>query len=465
MAQFLDIPLELLPIIFGFILPSRYLANLCLVNRSFHTFASPRLYHQIVIFPWQKEIKLKIALLFRTLAECPYLARHVQRIELRIFPKALASTTYNSLLDNCVRGIQNCVNLRSCTWTRDGSFNSAVMSALQGCHNLQEIELNGHDTGAYNPIALVQFQRLSKLTLIMPSAQIIDIMPSWMSVTGATLRHLSIICKSSSLITDALLESIAPNLVELDHLHLIGCPKITHEGVGAIVSTNRSGLIALGLESFSSSFDINEFHRRCSKTKSLGRLQNITLTTSTEKTLSVWIKDVNTLLAALPLETLHLNAPPPLVNVQMTSDFWRNIVDAHSTLLTSFSIHRIQIDIDSLRDICYKCHRLEQIFIVAERRDLDVVAQCLAPAHRLRSIHINFPMASGEPVAHGLLMSDALYIARQCSATLTQIGCNTRVWQVNRSFTVNADGETITETSLSPYERPEIPEQFLVARG
>jgi hypothetical protein len=85
--------------------------------------------------------------------------------------------------------------MRSCAWTRDGSLESAILQALQQCPQLEELEINGHDSGYYNPTLLAQFSKLSKISLIMPSAQVIEVLPSWISTTGSTLRNLTIICK------------------------------------------------------------------------------------------------------------------------------------------------------------------------------------------------------------------------------------------------------------------------------
>jgi len=115
--------------------------------------------------------------------------------EIRVFPKGLPSSEHNRLLNLCIRGIQNCVNLRSCAWTRDGSLESPILHALQQCTKLKELEINGHDSGYYNPIILAQFSKLSRVSLIMPSAQVIELLPSWISTTGPTLRSLTIICQ------------------------------------------------------------------------------------------------------------------------------------------------------------------------------------------------------------------------------------------------------------------------------
>lgn len=233
MAYFLQLPLELLPIIFDFVLRPQHVSKLCLVNKSFNKFATPLLYRRVFVFAWYKEAKTKVALgidylvqspnnaqvilLFRTLSLYPHLARYVEKlgeslliclrsiphgtlVEIRDFPKALPADRRSELLQLCTKGIRNCINLRSCTWTRDGSLHSCVLESLVSCQQLHELEINGNDS-EYSPTLLIQFSRLSKVSLIMPSAHVLDIFPTWISVTGETLRSLTIICKVRYFIT------------------------------------------------------------------------------------------------------------------------------------------------------------------------------------------------------------------------------------------------------------------------
>ena len=121
----------------------------------------------------------------------------VKLVELRDFPKALSPESREELETNCLEGLRNCSNLQACTWTRDGSLSSTVLRALQSCPSLRELEINGHHNGNYDPRILVGSSHLNKVSLIMPSSQVIDAVPDWFSNTGGTLRTLTIICKVS----------------------------------------------------------------------------------------------------------------------------------------------------------------------------------------------------------------------------------------------------------------------------
>lgn len=60
--------------------------------------------------------------------------------------------------------------------------------------------------------------------------------------------------QSTNLLTDQLLEELARHLTRLESLYLVGCPKVTHKGLWAIVSANHGGLRGLGIETLSPAF-------------------------------------------------------------------------------------------------------------------------------------------------------------------------------------------------------------------
>ena len=232
---FLDLPLEILPEIFSHIVKPQHLAYLCLVNNSFRTFAVSKLYERVSIYSWHKEGKSKVYIpqkllflinpshhphfsqvikLFGTLSRCPHLALLVFRLgkplpmlsgfkaliplsEIRDFPKALPDID-DYTLRHVLNGLKNCANLRSCTWTRDGSLNSSIIKALLQCKNLRDLELNGHNIGNYDPQLLLGFTELYRISLIMPSVPVVSQLKPWLLATGATLRSLTLLCKVRS---------------------------------------------------------------------------------------------------------------------------------------------------------------------------------------------------------------------------------------------------------------------------
>ena len=113
-------------------------------------------------------------------------------IELRDFPKGLAG---QDLSEICVRAIENCVNLVACTWTRDGSLTSEILEALSICTQLSSLEINGHSSRDYDPALLTRFPRLSHLSIIMPSSELIAVLPACLHRNQNTLVSFNLTCK------------------------------------------------------------------------------------------------------------------------------------------------------------------------------------------------------------------------------------------------------------------------------
>ncbi|KAI0752600.1 hypothetical protein C8Q80DRAFT_1217127 [Daedaleopsis nitida] len=473
LAQFLDLPVELLPDIVQHVVKPSHLAALCLVNQSFHTFAVPHLYERVFIYAWHKEGKAKVIQLFKTLAEYPHLAKHVQQLgtyasclspPIRDFPKALQSEEYDQVLEACLAGLRNCVNLRACTWTRHGSLTSSVLETLADCSRLQELEINGENTNYYDPSILPRFSHLHKLSLIMPSAAVASMLLPWARNTSETLRHLSVICKSSTRINDDILHDIAPHAANLEYAYFVGCPKLTHEGLWALLSSNYRGIVGLGMEGLSTAFNMGIFSENCNRSGALNRLRSITLTVDEHTSLVEWQQHVLNLFSPAPLQQFHISTVGGHVNHRLSDDFCSAIVSAHGSRLTRFSVHRMRMSINAIADICRRCVVLQQLFIVVEQNDMDELGACLSRAPRLRTIHINRPLDLGSEDVPRQSFEKMLSIAEQCPPTVRQLGFNTRVFQVERTSQRGDDGSVRTEVALTSYENPEIPEQFLVVR-
>lgn len=60
--------------------------------------------------------------------------------------------------------------------------------------------------------------------------------------------------QSSTRVTDGVLHDIAPHIINLEYLYLVGCPKVTHEGLSAALSGIYKGIVGLGMEGLSTAF-------------------------------------------------------------------------------------------------------------------------------------------------------------------------------------------------------------------
>lgn len=129
--------------------------------------------------------------------------------EIRDFPKNLFP---DEVLGLILRGLRNCTNLRSCTWTRDGSLTSDILLALLNPsqsstrrssfpslltpgHQLRELEINGHHSNLYDPKLLLNFKWLERICIIMPTAEVVQILEEWVKVVQESLKSLDVICK------------------------------------------------------------------------------------------------------------------------------------------------------------------------------------------------------------------------------------------------------------------------------
>lgn len=207
---------------------------------------------------------------------------------------------------------------------------------------------------------------------------------------------------------------------------------------------------------------MSTFKNMCHRTQAFRRLRSITLTVDIRMSVVDWTQNIDRLLGTAPLEAFQLYPTNIFGDIPIPDDFWRSIVTTHGSRLKCFSVHRMQLSLTVLRSICSQCPRVEQLFVVLCQGDLTAAAPLLALAENLRTLHII--VSWGAQMSLATMMKTALFITSHCSSTLTQIGLNTQVWQVQRTVFVDENGEKYTLPSLVPRENPEIPEQFLVIR-
>ncbi|KAF8485575.1 hypothetical protein JB92DRAFT_3025887 [Gautieria morchelliformis] len=443
MPLFLDLPVELLPVILRHIVKPHHLTLCCLVNKAFSVFTIPQLYERIHIYAWYKHGKAKVFNLFRTLAERPDLAKWVKKLELRDFPKAIYSAeSYESLTSSCLKGLTNCTTLHSCTWTRDQTLSTEILEVLSSkCSSLKELEINGHATGTYNPRVLLQFTSLTKISLVMPSIDVIDILPIWLQRTGESLTAFHVLCKETTLITDSTLETLGHFMTQLKHLHIAGCPKVTQNGILSVLRHNSQRIESLGLEGLSPGLDIAVIAENA---RPFTALTSLTLTLRPRLPPS-WSSEFRSLTARSPLAELHLYVigqgyTPEACDQSGLVD---SVVELHALTLRKFSFHRLRLRPELIGSICGSCPNLESLFVVVNNSSLNGLVPALA---RSRS------------------PSEVLSIATQLGSQVRQLGFGNRVYQLDRITRTNEDKEIIVDLVLTPYEHPEVPEQFLVVR-
>ncbi|KAJ3561883.1 hypothetical protein NP233_g9923 [Leucocoprinus birnbaumii] len=506
-----ELPIELLPTVLEHLPKVHYLTRTALVN---HTF-------------YQSNNSTFVVQLFRTLSTCPQLARYVRRLEIRDFPRNALS---DDVLESISQGLRNCTGLHSCTWTRDGSLTSNILLALSEpssytngttndirsapatsatIHTLRHLEINGHHSNFYNPKILLRFKWLERISIIMPTIEVVQVLEEWVKLVQESLKSLNIICKMSPVITDDILIRMAPYLRNLEFFHLTGCPKVTHRGIREVLLGSKRGIQNMGLESVSPRLDLTQLlPTSVAQPPTLRSIHSLTLSIpplhfipaqTPASTLSSLIPPVPMTSPAhlsysshLPVQHPTLQAYtsillnilthhlPKLQRFQIysphmffepclaTKELFLGLVRTHGEKLKRISVHRMLIGLDVIRQICMSCPAMEEFFVVVEPGGLDTLADHIHHAKSLKTVHVNYPLEAqsedgGVPI---LRLNEALrFVKRASNPSITQFGCNAlgRL-QVNRKIFIDANGEMESEIYLGPYESPDIPEQFMVVR-
>lgn len=149
----------------------------------------------------------------------------------------------------------------------------AITTTMAPHNSLKELEINGNHQYFYDPRLLLRFEWLTKISIIMPTTEVVKVLEEWVKIVNSTLKNLNVICKvrlpaflhfqsiinecsfyhmkMSPRITDDILIRMAPSLKKLESLQLTGCPKVTHKGVRAVLGENENGITTLALEGVS----------------------------------------------------------------------------------------------------------------------------------------------------------------------------------------------------------------------
>lgn len=127
--SFVDLPLDLLPLLFAAVTARDTMYRLCLVSRQFDSIFRPKLYATVHLFG--KDLAV-VESLFTTLRQSEHLCRLVQRLDVRVFPLSLLVAERERMNALAAEVLRRCRSLRSLVWTRRGSLTDAyVPSSLR----------------------------------------------------------------------------------------------------------------------------------------------------------------------------------------------------------------------------------------------------------------------------------------------------------------------------------------------
>ena len=215
----------------------RDLGACCLVNTLWRRYATPYLYERI----WLRDQK-RLLLVFRTLAECPHLARYVRIMEIRVYPFGLPAEKLEDVEASIVQALHHAVNLVELCWTRAGSLNDRVlMTIFDNMRCMRKLELSGSgqmSSQMWEPKLLVSHlpRTVETLSLIMPSREVVNELVHIAKHLDNCLFSLQLLCMNSAVVTDGLLCDLAPHVPRLSRLSLVGCKRVHGPGVRALVN-------------------------------------------------------------------------------------------------------------------------------------------------------------------------------------------------------------------------------------
>ncbi|WFD28699.1 hypothetical protein MNAN1_003712 [Malassezia nana] len=228
------LPGELVPLVLAPLAWRRSdLARCCLVCRWWYSHAAPLLYERL----WLRD-QTRLVRVFASLDASPALARWLRIVELRVFPFGMPAERLEKLETQIVHALQHAPHLRSLAWTRTGSLSDRVLpSIFPAMTCLERLELTG-DTLTWSPDVLVRYmpRTIKDLAFVLPDRTLASHLVALVACLDGRLQRLSLVCMNSSVITDALLEDMAPHAPRLVALSLVGCKQVHGRGVQALVS-------------------------------------------------------------------------------------------------------------------------------------------------------------------------------------------------------------------------------------
>lgn len=99
----------------------------------------------------------------------------------------------DDLVDSCIRGLANTVNLQSFAWTWNGVLNSSIFPTILKHRSLQELEISGQHLEENDHAFLPQFTSVRRIELLSPSPSVIGVLPAWFKSLADPLQSLSIV--------------------------------------------------------------------------------------------------------------------------------------------------------------------------------------------------------------------------------------------------------------------------------
>ncbi|TNY19870.1 Proteophosphoglycan ppg4 [Rhodotorula diobovata] len=488
--QLANLPPELLPQLLAPLVSRRDLCSASRVCRAWRPVAQRLLFRHIRLFGRDLAIASH---LFTTLADYPDLAALVRRLEVRVYPLSMKLRERLDMEQLAVRMLANCTGVQELVWTRKGALTDAVFDAIKKLPNLHSFEINAHTTlspGSWDADHFLDLPPLRSLSLILPDRNVANVLPAFLDRQRALapqatfrtgedqgvllLEELSILCRESPVINDALFSSLLPSLAHsrLTSLALAGCAKLSGSPLLDLLPS-LPHLRHLALEACA--LDSSTFFPHAAP--HLSSLESLKLTHPGPRHPShaAFLPALETLLDhthALTSLTLYHSGASATGSREWPSlpaDFVRHVASVRGARLRKFEVSGVLVGLEAVEALTERARGLRNVVLhLGYEFDLSRLTAAFAPLASLRTLHLLSQRADISP-------DDVLSLAEQCSPTLRQIGFRNRVWLVKRSYAPHPDpdlspdpdvarAKSRAKVSLAPYDLPWFPEALLVVR-
>lgn len=250
------LPLELLPLILQELSASNRLSTLATCSRVCKTwsrFTKPYLWRRL----WFRS-QDRVRLVFSILGNDPELCKLVRIVELRVYPLGLPAEELEQLEENICRSLRSMQNLQELTWTRTGSLSNRILpDLLTRRHRLESLELAGN-TRFYDVDMLWRgdgskehpkpcpLPSLRHISFVLPDSSAIKALIELSRRTQ--LKSITVLCQHTGVLDDVHAQLLGESVQSLEKLVLVGCKRVTADGIRHIAKGSRRGLRSLGLE-------------------------------------------------------------------------------------------------------------------------------------------------------------------------------------------------------------------------
>lgn len=446
------VPLVLAPLVWR----TADLARCCLVCRWWYSHAAPLLYERL----WLRD-QTRLVRVFASLDTSPALARWLRIVELRVFPFGMPAERLEALEAQIVHALQHAPHLRTLAWTRTGSLSDRVLPSIFGAMTcLKRLELTG-DTRTWSPDVLVRYmpRTITDLAFVLPDRTLASHLVALVACLDGRLQRLSLVCMNSSVITDALLEAIAPHAPRLVALSLVGCKQVHGRGVEALLTP---ALRELALENVAITPD-----ELVALTPRLERLTRLTVTTprrahdtpaffdalarlldlcSDVQYLALYAPGGRT--PAVPSEAPHAAPPTPTMRLPPS-------VLAHvSPSMRHLFLHHVGVPLAQLETLAVRVPHLQELDVYLLEATTQSMQRLVRAFPVLRRLHLLAPTHADV----GVDELDLEQVHKAAGPWLQELGVAQYVWQVH---------STPAGRTLVPWDRAlgTFPPSLLVVRS